>query len=31
MSKTLIAYFSATGTTAKVAKTVAAVTGGDMF
>ena len=31
MSKTLVAYFSASGETAKLAKTVAEVTGGDLF
>jgi len=31
MGKTLVAYFSATGTTAKVAKKLLAVTGGDAF
>ena len=31
MSKILIAYFSASGETAKLAKTVAEVTGGDLF
>lgn len=31
MSKTLVAYFSATGTTAKVASTLAKAIGGDLF
>ncbi len=31
MNKILVAYFSASGVTAKVAKTVACVTGGDLF
>ena len=31
MEKTLIAYFSASGETARLAKTLAAVTGGDLF
>ena len=31
MSKTLVAYFSASGTTAKLAKTVASAVGGDLF
>ena len=31
MSKTLVAYFSASGETAKLAKTIADVTGGDLF
>ena len=31
MSRTLVAYFSASGDTAKLAKTVAEVTGGDLF
>lgn len=31
MKNVLVAYFSATGTTAKVAKKIGAVTGGDMF
>ena len=31
MSKTLVAYFSAGGETAKLAKTVAEVTGGELF
>ena len=31
MKKTLIAYFSASGETARLAKTLAAVTGGDLF
>ena len=31
MNKTLIAYFSAGGETAKLAKTIADVTGGDLF
>ena len=31
MKKTLIAYFSASGETAKLAKTLAGVTGGDLF
>ena len=31
MSRTLVAYFSASGETAKLAKTVAEVTGGDLF
>lgn len=31
MSKTLVAYFSASGETAKLAKTIAEVTGGDLF
>ena len=31
MSKTLIAYFSASGETARLAKTIAAVAGGDLF
>ena len=31
MSKTLVAYFSASGETAKLAKTIAQVTGGDLF
>ena len=31
MSKTLIAYFSASGETARLAKTLASVTGGDLF
>ena len=31
MSKTLIAYFSASGETARLAKTIADVTGGDLF
>ena len=31
MSKTLIAYFSASGETARLAKTLAGVTGGDLF
>ena len=31
MSKILIAYFSASGQTAKLAKTLAGVTGGDLF
>ena len=31
MSKILVAYFSASGETAKLAKTVADVTGGDLF
>ena len=31
MSKTLVAYFSASGETAKLAKTVAAATNGDLF
>ena len=31
MNKTLIAYFSASGETAKLAKTLSAVTGGDLF
>ena len=31
MKNVLMAYFSATGTTAKVAKKIGAVTGGDMF
>ena len=31
MSKTLVAYFSASGETAKLVKTVAEVTGGDLF
>ena len=31
MSKTLIAYFSASGGTARLAKTLAGVTGGDLF
>ena len=31
MSKTLIAYFSASGETARLAKTIASVTGGDLF
>ena len=30
-SKTLVAYFSATGTTAAVAETIARVTGGELF
>ena len=29
--KTLVAYFSASGQTAKLAKTLAGVTGGDLF
>ncbi len=31
MSKMLIAYFSASGETARLAKTLAGVTGGDLF
>ena len=31
MSRTLVAYFSASGETAKLAKTVAEATGGDLF
>ena len=31
MSRTLVAYFSASGETARLAKTVAEVTGGDLF
>ena len=31
MSKVLVAYFSASGETAKLAKTIAGVTGGDLF
>ena len=31
MNKTLVAYFSASGETAKLAKTIAGVTGGDLF
>ena len=31
MNKTLVAYFSASGETAKLAKTIAEVTGGDLF
>ena len=31
MKKTLIAYFSASGETAKLARTIASVTGGDLF
>ena len=31
MSKILVAYFSASGETAKLAKTVAEATGGDLF
>ena len=31
MSKTLVAYFSASGETAKLAKTIAEVTGSDLF
>ena len=31
MNKTLIAYFSTSGETAKLAKTLSAVTGGDLF
>ena len=31
MSKTLVAYFSASGVTAKLARTLAAVTGADLF
>ena len=31
MSKILVAYFSASGETAKLAKTIAEVTGGDLF
>ena len=31
MNKTLVAYFSASGETAKLAKTIADVTGGDLF
>ncbi|MDD3778680.1 MAG: flavodoxin [Proteiniphilum sp.] len=31
MNKALIAYFSASGSTAQLAKTIAAVTGGDLF
>ena len=31
MSKILVAYFSASGETAKLAKTIAGVTGGDLF
>ena len=31
MKKTLIAYFSASGETAKLARTLASVTGGDLF
>lgn len=31
MSKTLIAYFSASGETARLAKTIAGATGGDLF
>ena len=31
MNKTLIAYFSASGETGKLAKTLSAVTGGDLF
>ena len=31
MSKTLVAYFSATGTTARLAKTLAAATGADLY
>lgn len=31
MSKTLIAYFSTSGETARLAKTLAGVTGGDLF
>ena len=31
MNKTLIAYFSASGETRKLAKTLSAVTGGDLF
>lgn len=31
MKKTLIAYFSASGETGKLAKTLSAVTGGDLF
>ncbi len=30
-SKTLVAYFSATGTTAKVARSIANITGGELF
>ena len=31
MKKTLVAYFSASGSTARLAKTIAEVTGGDLF
>ena len=31
MKKTLVAYFSASGSTAQLAKTIAEVTGGDLF
>ena len=31
MTNTLVAYFSASGTTAKVAKELAAATGADLF
>lgn len=31
MNKILIAYFSASGETAKLAKTLSAVTGGNLF
>ena len=31
MTKTLVAYFSASGQTAKLAQTIAGVTGGDLF
>ena len=31
MNKTLVAYFSATGNTAKLAKTLASVVGGDLY
>ena len=31
MSKILVAYFSASGETARLAKTLAGVTGGDLF
>ena len=31
MGKTLVAYFSASGVTAKVAKDLAAVAGGDLY
>ena len=31
MSKTLVAYFSASGVTAKLAKTLSSVTGADLF
>ena len=31
MNKTLVVYFSVSGQTAKLAKTIADVTGGDLF